>query len=215
MLPKCDPVHKISIISRGMALGYTMSLPENDRVLVSKVKFEQDLSAILGGRVAEELVFGDVTNGAVDDLGKVTKLARAMVTQYGMSAKMGPMVFGQRHELIFLGRDIGEQRNFSEPVAREIDKEVNRIVTEAYDRSKGILTKYSELHHAITKRLIEIETLDADEFEAFFVGLPGVPPRQAGPTPKPETPAPTRNTGTSVQGTDRPAGAPSPLPSPA
>ena len=215
MLPKCDPVHKISIISRGMALGYTMSLPENDRVLVSKVKFEQDLSAILGGRVAEELVFGDVTNGAVDDLGKVTKLARAMVTQYGMSAKMGPMVFGQRHELIFLGRDIGEQRNFSEPVAREIDKEVNRIVTEAYDKSKTILTKYSDLHHAITKRLIEIETLDADEFESFFVGLPGVPPRQAGPTPRPETPAPTRNTGTPVQGTDRPAGAPSPLPSPA
>ena len=179
MLPKCDPVHKISIISRGMALGYTMSLPENDRVLVSKVKFEQDLSAILGGRVAEELVFGDVTNGAVDDLGKVTKLARAMVTQYGMSAKLGPMVFGQRHEMIFLGRDLGEQRNFSEPVAREIDKEVNRIVTEAYDRSKAILTKYSELHHAITKRLIEIETLDAEEFESFFVGLPGVPPRQA------------------------------------
>jgi cell division protease FtsH len=215
MLPKCDPVHKISIISRGMALGYTMSLPENDRVLVSKMKFEQDLSAILGGRVAEELVFGDVTNGAVDDLGKVTKLARAMVTQYGMSAKLGPMVFGQRHELIFLGRDLGEQRNFSEPVAREIDKEVNRIVTEAYDRSKAILTKYSELHHAIAKRLIEIETLDADEFEAFFVGLPGVPPRQAGPTPRPETPAPTRNAETPVQGTDRPAGAPSPLPSPA
>ena len=105
MLPKCDPVHKISIISRGMALGYTMSLPENDRVLVSKTKFEQDLSAMLGGRVAEEMVFGDVTNGAVDDLDKVTKLARAMVTQYGMSDKMGPMVFGQRHEMIFLGRD--------------------------------------------------------------------------------------------------------------
>jgi cell division protease FtsH len=213
MLPKCDPVHKISIISRGMALGYTMSLPEKDRVLVSKQKFEQDLSAILGGRVAEELIFGDVTNGAVDDLGKVTKLARAMVTQYGMSAKMGPMVFGQRHELVFLGRDIGEQRNFSEPVAREIDKEVNRIVTEAYERAKEILTKYSDLHHAITARLIEIETIDAEEFEAFFVGVPEAPVR-AGPAPKPEAPAPTRNTGTTVQGNDRPTGAPSPLPSP-
>ena len=215
MLPKCDPVHKISIISRGMALGYTMALPENDRVLVSKAKFEDDLSAMLGGRVAEELIFGDVTNGAVDDLDKVTKLARAMVTQYGMSAKLGPMVFGQRHEMIFLGREIGEQRNYSEQVAREIDKEVNRIVTEAYDKSKTILTKYSELHHAIAKRLIEVETLDAEEFESFFVGLPGVPPRQAGPTPRPETPAPTRNPETPVQGTDRPAGAPSPLPSPA
>jgi cell division protease FtsH len=212
MLPKCDPVHKISIISRGMALGYTMALPENDRVLVSKTKFEQDLSAILGGRVAEELVFGDVTNGAVDDLGKVTKLARAMVTQYGMSQQMGPMVFGQRHELVFLGREIGEQRNFSEQVARQIDKEVNRIVSEAYDRATQILTKYSELHHAITRRLIEAETLDAEEFEAFFVGVPGVPPRAAEPAPKPETPAPARHTSATVQGTGRVAGAPAPAP---
>ena len=135
MLPKCDPVHKISIISRGMALGYTMSLPEKDRLLVSKTKFEQDLSAMLGGRVAEQVVFSDVTNGAVDDLDKVTKLARAMVTQYGMSTQMGPMVYGQRQQLIFLGRDIGEQRNYSEEVAREIDKEVNRIVTEAFEHA--------------------------------------------------------------------------------
>ncbi len=148
MLPKCDPVHKISIVSRGMALGYTMSLPENDRVLVSRTKFEQDLSAMLGGRVSEELTFNDVTNGAGDDLGKVTKLARAMVTQYGMSDQMGPMVFGQRHELIFLGREIGEQRNYSEQVAREIDKEVNRIVTEAHDRATEILTRYKDLLHA-------------------------------------------------------------------
>ena len=215
MLPKCDPVHKISIISRGMALGYTMALPENDRVLVSKTKFEQDLSAILGGRVAEELVFGDVTNGAVDDLGKVTKLARAMVTQYGMSQQMGPMVFGQRHELVFLGRDIGEQRNFSEQVARKIDKEVNRIVSEAYDRATQILTKYSELHHALTRRLIEAETLDAEEFEAFFTGVPGVPPRTAEPAHKPETPVPARHTGAAVQGAERATGAPSPAPAPA
>jgi len=214
MLPKCDPVHKISIISRGMALGYTMSLPEKDRTLVSKTKFEHDLSAILGGRVAEEIVFGDVTNGAVDDLDKVTKLARAMVTQYGMSPKLGPMVFGQRHELIFLGREIGEQRNFSEQVAREIDKEVNRIVSEAYERAKEILIKYSDLHHAITKRLIEAETLDAEEFEAFFVGVPGVPPRSSEPTPRPGPSAPSRKAGASTE-TDRPASAPSPLPAPA
>ncbi len=122
LLPKCDPVQKISIISRGLTLGYTMALPETDRVLVGKAKFEQDLAAMLGGRVAEQLVFGDVTNGAVDDLDKVTKLARAMVTQYGMSQRLGPMMFGQRHEMVFLGRDIGEQRNYSEQVAREIDK---------------------------------------------------------------------------------------------
>jgi cell division protease FtsH len=216
LLPKCDPVHKISIISRGMALGYTMALPETDRVLVSKTKFEQDLSAVLGGRVAEELVFGDVTNGAVDDLGKVTKLARAMVTQYGMSPQMGPMVFGQRHELIFLGRDIGEQRNFSEQIAREIDKEVNRIVSEAHERARTILTQYSELHHLITKRLIEAETIDAEEFEAFFAGVPGVPQRPAAdPSATSGASSANRNTGSSVQGPDRPSGAPTPLPAPA
>ena len=197
MLPKCDPVHKISIISRGMALGYTMALPENDRVLVSKTKFQQDLSAILGGRVAEELVFGDVTNGAVDDLGKVTKLARAMVTQYGMSLKLGPMVFGQRHEMIFLGRDIGEQRNFSEHVAREIDKEVNQIVSAAHNRAREILTQHSELHHAIAKQLIQVETLDAEEFEAFFVGVPDAPARRVEP-PAAETVTPALNGGASM-----------------
>jgi cell division protease FtsH len=217
MLPKCDPVHKISIISRGMALGYTMSLPENDRVLVSKTKFEQDLSAMLAGRVAEEMILSDVTNGAVDDLGRVTKLARAMVTQYGMSEKMGPMVFGQRHELIFLGRDIGEQRNYSEQVAREIDKEVNKIVTAAYDRAKEILTKYSGLHQAIAQRLIEIETMDAEEFETFFVDIPDAPPSKLHPGEESAstTPAAKRNGGASVSGSDRPAGSPSPRPAPA
>ncbi len=215
MLPKCDPVHKISIISRGMALGYTMALPENDRLLVSRTKFEQDLSAMLGGRVAEQIIFDDVTNGAVDDLDKVTKLARAMVTQYGMSAQMGPMVFGQRQQLIFLGRDIGEQRNYSEQVAREIDKEVNRIVTEAYNRAREILTQYSELHRTITKRLIEAETLDDAEFEAFFVGMPGIPQRKIEPAPVPEASAPSRPVSPPVQGADRPVSGPTPLPTPA
>ncbi len=210
LLPKCDPVHKLSIISRGMALGYTMALPESDRVLVSRGKFEQDLSAMLGGRVAEQLVLGDVTNGAVDDLNKVTKLARAMVTQYGMSQKMGPMVFGQRHELIFLGREIGEQRNYSEQVAREIDKEVNRIVTEAYARAKEILTRFSDLHHTIVRKLIQAETLDAEEFEAFFRGLPGLPPRHAEPGLTPLS-SPARSSSAPAS-SDRPAPATVPQP---
>jgi cell division protease FtsH len=215
MLPKCDPVHKISIISRGMALGYTMALPENDRVLVSKTKFDQDLSAILGGRVAEELVFADVTNGAVDDLDKVTKLARAMVTQYGMSQKLGPMVFGQRHELIFLGRDIGEQRNFSEQIAREIDKEVNRIVSEAHERAKQILATHDELVHAIARRLMQVETIDAEEFETFFVGVLDAPRPAAGVLPAPATPATSRSSGIARPGSDRPSGSPTPSPAPA
>jgi cell division protease FtsH len=210
MLPKCDPVHKISIVSRGMALGYTMSLPENDRVLVSRTKFEHDLSAMLGGRVAEQLNFKDVTNGAGDDLDKVTKLARAMVMQYGMSPKMGPMVFGQRHEMIFLGREIGEQRNYSEQVAREIDKEVNRIVTEAYDRSTDLLTRHKDLLDAISRKLIEVETLDAEEFEAFFAGVPGIPPRKPAPQENPGAASLNR-----TPEAGRPSGAPSPQPSPA
>ena len=214
MLEKCDPVHKISIISRGMALGYTMSLPEDDRVLISKGKFEHDLSATLGGRVAEELVFGDVTNGAVDDLDKVTKLARAMVTQYGMSEKMGPMVFGQRQEMIFLGRTIGEQRNYSELVAREIDKEVRRIVAEAHDRAHDILIRYGDLQRTIARKLIQVETLDAEEFEAFFANVPGVPPRVAEPSAPPVPKVPTRS-GSPNSGNERPGQAPNPRPAPA
>jgi cell division protease FtsH len=148
-------------------------------------------------------------------LNKVTMLARWMVTQYGMSDQMGPMVFGQRQQLIFLGRDIGEQRNYSEQVAREIDTEVNRIVTEAYNRAKALLTQYSDLHRTITKRLMEAETLDDAEFEAFFAGVPGIPPRKVEPTPSPETPAPSRPTNTPVQGLDRPTGGPTPWPAPA
>jgi cell division protease FtsH len=215
LLPLCDPVHKISIISRGMALGYVMALPENDRVLIRRAKFDSDLAAMLAGRVAEKVVFDDITNGAVDDLDKVTKLARAMVTQYGMSEKMGPMVFGQRHELIFLGREIGEQRNYSEQVAREIDKEVNKIVTEAYERAEELLTTHSELHHKIAGKLIEVETLDAEEFEALFTGVPGIPPRQAGPASQPAPSLPQRNGGLPSPGSDRPTGTPSPHPAPA
>jgi cell division protease FtsH len=214
MLEKCDPVHKISIISRGMALGYTMALPEDDRVLISKGKFEHDLSAMLGGRVAEELIFGDVTNGAVDDLDKVTKLARAMVTQYGMSEKMGPMVFGQRQEMIFLGRTIGEQRNYSELVAREIDKEVRRIVAEAHDRANDILTRYGDLHRTIARKLIQMETLDAEEFEDFFANVPGVPARVAQPSVPPAPKLPTRS-GSPNSGNERPGQAPNPQPAPA
>jgi cell division protease FtsH len=214
MLPKTDPVHKISIVSRGMSLGYTMALPENDRVLVSRTKFEHDLSAMLAGRVAEEMIFGDVTNSAVDDLDKVTKIARAMVTQYGMSDKLGPMVFGQRHELIFLGREIGEQRNYSEQVAREIDKEVNRIVTEAYDRARDILTRYADLHQTIAQQLMQVETLDAEAFEAFFQDVPGIPPRQEEPPPAPEALGQGRQAA-SQPPAEWPSGAPTPRPTPA
>ena len=132
MLPNSDPVHKITIVSRGMALGYTMPLPEEDRLLFSRERFRDELAGLLGGRVAEEEVFGDITTGASNDLERVTSLARRMVTQYGMSDVLGPQTFGEKEELIFLGREIGEQRNYSEEIAEEIDREVRKLVNEAH-----------------------------------------------------------------------------------
>ncbi|MBN1979660.1 MAG: ATP-dependent zinc metalloprotease FtsH [Anaerolineae bacterium] len=173
VLPKCDPVHKVSIIARGMALGYTMALPDEDRRLMGKAKFRDDLASRLGGRAAEELVFGDVTTGAADDLERTTELARAMVTRYGMSEKLGPMTFGQKEELVFLGKEIGEQRDYSDAVAQEIDGEVRGIVHEAYERAKEVLTQYREQLDRIAQRLIEIETLDTNEFIALFEGAGG------------------------------------------
>jgi cell division protease FtsH len=168
MLPHSDPVHKVSIVSRGMALGYTMPLPEDDRVLHSRNKFRDELAGLLGGRAAEELIFGDVTTGAANDLERVTKLARRMVTEYGMSQRLGPLTFGEKEELVFLGREIGEQRNYSEEVAQEIDNEVRLLVEEAYSRAKEILSTYRDKLVQIARRLMEVETIEAAEFNAMF-----------------------------------------------
>jgi cell division protease FtsH len=168
LLPNCDPVHKVSIIARGMAGGYTLALPETDRTLLSKAKFQDDLAFALGGRAAEEIVFGDITTGASNDLERVTQMARAMVTRYGMSEKLGPMVYGQKEELVFLGKEIGEQRDYSDAVAEEIDEEVRHIVNEAYATAKRVLTANRDKMDEIARRLIEVETLDAEAFMAFF-----------------------------------------------
>ncbi|MEO7295757.1 MAG: ATP-dependent zinc metalloprotease FtsH, partial [Candidatus Limnocylindria bacterium] len=132
ILPKCDPVTKVTIVSRGMALGYTMSLPQEDRYLHSKTEFEDKIAGMLGGHVAEEIVFGDTTTGASNDIEKSTGLARAMVTQYGMSEKLGPLTFCKKDEMIFLGREISEQRNYSDAIAAKIDAEVRAIIDRAY-----------------------------------------------------------------------------------
>ncbi|MEA3340535.1 MAG: ATP-dependent zinc metalloprotease FtsH [Chloroflexota bacterium] len=170
VLPKCDPVHKISIVARGMAGGYTRALPDKDRNILSKTKFKDDLAFALGGRTAEELVFKDVTTGATNDLERVTELARAMVTRYGMSEKLGPMTFGQKEELVFLGKELGEQRDYSEAVAQEIDKEVRAIIHQAHERARDALTRHREQLERVAQRLIEVETLDSDEFIALFKG---------------------------------------------
>jgi cell division protease FtsH len=187
VLPQCDPVHKVSIVSRGMAAGYTMALPEEDRNLVSKGKYEDDLAFALGGRTAEELVFGDVTTGAENDLSRVTKLARDMVTRYGMSENLGPMTFGQKEELVFLGKEIGEQRNYSEAVAEEIDKEVRHIVQEAHSKATDVLTRHREELDRIAETLIDVETLDATKFAALFEGTGSETPEPSESTPPPRS----------------------------
>jgi len=168
VLPNADPVHKISIISRGMALGYTMPLPEEDRLLNGRNRFRDELAGLLGGRVAEEEVFGDITTGASNDLERITSLARKMVTQYGMSDALGPRTYGVKEELVFLGREIGEQRNYSENVAGAIDAEVRRLIDEAYGRARQIIRDYRAKLDQLARYLMENETIDASEFQAMF-----------------------------------------------
>ena len=144
ILPKCDPVAKVTIISRGMALGYTMALPTEDRYLQSKTEFEDKIAGMLGGNVAERLIFGDTTTGASNDIEKATDLARRMVTEFGMSDRLGPLSFGKRDEMVFLGREIGEQRNYSDDVAKQIDEEVRAIIDKAYARAMDVLTTHKD-----------------------------------------------------------------------
>ncbi|GAC1478512.1 MAG: ATP-dependent zinc metalloprotease FtsH [Candidatus Dormibacteria bacterium] len=187
-LPNADPVHKVSIISRGMALGWTMQLPTEDRYLVSRSELNDDMAVMLGGRVAEEITFGDITSGASDDIGKATKLARRMVTEWGMSDKLGPLTFGHKEELVFLGRDLGEQRNYSEEVAGEIDQEVHRLVDSAYQRAKKILTERRDTMVLLAEYLKQEETIEGWQIDAVINSpdgkLPPVPERPRAETPR-------------------------------
>ena len=167
-LAEADQVQKISIISRGMAAGYTIALPDDDRTLMYKNKLTAEMIGLLGGRASEELIFNDITSGASNDIENVTKLARKMVTRLGMSPELGPMAYGQKEELIFLGREIGEQRDYSEAVAEKIDAEVQKLVNSAYAKAKKILTKYRTELDTIANRLLEVETISRDEFEKLF-----------------------------------------------
>jgi cell division protease FtsH len=185
ILPKCDPVSKVSVISRGMALGYTMGLPTEDRYLQSKSEFEDKIAGMLGGNVAERIMFGDTTTGASNDIEKATTLARRMVTEFGMSEKLGPLAFGKREEMIFLGREIGEQRNYSDDVARMIDEEVRVIVDRAYGRAMEVLTTYKDRLTQLAEALVAKETIEGDEFAAMFADLPD-PRNEPGGSPTPK-----------------------------
>ena len=189
VIPDADPVHKVSIIARGMMGGFTMALPQEDTILQSRNKLKADMAMLLGGRAAEEIVFNDITSGASNDLERVTRLARNMVTRMGMSADLGPLVYGQKEELIFLGREISEQRDYSETVAERIDTAVRTLVDESYARARRVLNQYRVQLDNIARRLIEVETLDSEEFVRIF-DLPVEPKVSGTPIPMPQaTPA--------------------------
>ena len=165
VLPEADPVHKVTILSRGRAAGYTMKLPSEDKHLHTKTSFLDEIAALLGGYAAEKLVFNELTTGASNDLKVATGMARKLVTQYGMSESLGPVTLGEQHSNVFLGRDIGEQKNYSEAVAQKIDEEVRRIMQEAEARATEVMTKYRTYLDTIAARLISDETLEKDQFE--------------------------------------------------
>ncbi len=168
MIPGADPVHKVSIVARGHAGGVTMYIPEDDKTLMNRTHFKARLTVAMGGRAAEAVIFPTVTTGASNDLQQATKLARAMVTQYGMSEKMGLLTYGKKEELVFLGKEIGEHRNYSEEVARTIDLEVRRLLLDAYETAKKILTDHRDKLVEVAELLMTEETIDAATFNAVF-----------------------------------------------
>ena len=168
VLPHADPVHKISVVSRGSTAGYTLKLPTEDRHLHSKGQFLADLAVLMGGYAAEKIVFKELTTGAASDLKKATDLARKLVTEYGMSEKLGPISLGEKDEMVFLGRELGIEKNYSESIAQLIDGEITGFLSTAYNTAKKIISQRRKKLKEIALRLIEKETIERDEFEAIM-----------------------------------------------
>ncbi|HMU91646.1 MAG TPA: ATP-dependent zinc metalloprotease FtsH [Anaerolineales bacterium] len=167
-IAEADPVQKVTIVGRGQAGGVTWFRPDEDRILMSRKKMLATLAMALGGRAAEELIFDDITSGASNDIEQVTRMARAMVTRLGMSAEMGTMTYGQKEEMIFLGREISEQRDYSEAVAEQIDREVRKIVEESYKIARNTVKKYRKQLDLVAKQLLEVESITREDFEKIF-----------------------------------------------
>jgi cell division protease FtsH len=207
-LPNSDPVHKISVISRGQALGYTISLPAEDKFLTTRAELQDVMAMTLGGRAAEEICFDEITTGASNDLEKVTATAKQMVMRFGMSEKLGPRVFGHDHGMPFLGREFSSEPDYSDEIAREIDDEIRRIIEVAHVQAKAILTERRASLEKLSDVLIKRETIEKDQFEALLAGqseedvfgaeapeppdvpVPGTPAERAGrdaprPLPRP------------------------------
>ncbi len=195
LLPHADPVHKISILPRGFALGYTLQLPLEDKYIVSKEEMTDQLTVLLGGRVAEELTFGEITSGAHNDLEKSTELARKMVCEYGMSS-LGPRTYGKPNRQVFLGRDLGEQKDYGEKTADDIDAAVNAVIKKCYDHAKRLLAEHKDKLTAIAKEIRERETLEGEDLDKYFTDVIPEPPKQEEdgskevPGPKPTVQGP-------------------------
>ena len=214
-LPHADPVHKISIVARGSMGGYTRLLPDEDRYLWTKNQFEDMLSTALGGRISEELVFTEITTGASNDLENATKIALRMVKQYGMSENLGPRTFGRREELVFLGREIHEERDYSDKVAEEIDQEVRSLIQVAYTKAHEILTAHREKLAEVANYLMQHESVEGDELKRLFNGptpqvaqapepqpSPARPPAAAMPIPQPNPTMPSHHESNPADGND-------------
>ncbi len=197
LLPHADPVHKVSILQRGLALGYTLQLPTEDRYIMSRSELLDRVTVFLGGRVSEELAFQEISTGAADDLKKATEIARHMVTDFGMSDKLGPVSLGRKYEQPFLGRDIMEDRNYSEQVASTIDGEVSMIIEDCYERAKSLLTENNDKVKAVVDVLLERETLSGEEIRAIMRGEQLPPPVE--PEPEWKSRVVTPGTGTDVK----------------
>jgi cell division protease FtsH len=202
MLPNSDPVRKVSIVARGMMGGYTRVVPDEDRLFRTKAQFEDDLAVFMAGHVAERMVFEEQSTGAANDIERATGIARRMVTEFGMSRTLGPLAFGKKEELVFLGREISEHRNYSDEVAYQIDQEIRDLIDKAHQRAREVLEEHADKLEAIALLLIRQETIEGEELEALFdsprpkpdlVGPPGgrpavklAPPAAATPAPRPE-----------------------------
>jgi cell division protease FtsH len=187
LVPQANPPHKVTILPRGMALGYVIPLPQEEKYTLTRGEILANITAMLGGRVAEEVTFGEITTGAANDFEKATELARKMVTEFGMSDKLGPLTLGTKHGPVFLGRDLVESRNYSDEIAYEIDKEVRRIIDECYSRARQVLTEHKVLLERIAKALLERESLESDELDALIAGQPLPSNTPAPATAPPDT----------------------------
>lgn len=215
MLAHADPVHKVSIVARGMMGGYTRVLPEEDRFFWTKKQFLDQLAVFMGGHVAEELVFQEISTGAANDIERATTLARRMVTEYGMSKTLGPLALGRKEELVFLGREISEQRNYSEEVAFEIDKEIRQLIDDAYRRAKQVLSDNMDKLENIAMLLMERETIEGSELEELFDEPRPRPTLIGPPITRPAAMAAPRETATDRGERREPAGPPTMQPRPA